>query len=149
MKFIISYIALLLLPIVSIAQYSKAPIAYTSKDSTTSLTIYDLKLSNLNYRSMLYWYDTSKQIDSLYQLEKQKTHFYAKITGIQAKDYETLQQIYLNKSSIDATIDAEKDAQITDLKKRNKRLAFLNTLTTICAGALTIYIVTYPLIPHP
>ena len=149
MKFTISYIALLLLPIVNIAQYSKAPIAYTSKDSTTSLTIYDLKLSNLNYRSMLYWYDTSKQIDSLYQLEKMKTHFYAKITGIQAKDYETLQQIYLNKSSIEATIDAEKDAQIIDLKKRNKRLVFLNTLTTICASAVIGYTIYWTLIPHP
>ena len=81
MKFTISYIALLLLPIVNIAQYSKAPIAYTSKDSTTSLTIYDLKLSNLNYRSMLYWYDTSKQIDSLYRVEKIGEHSVRTIEG--------------------------------------------------------------------
>ena len=95
---------------------------------------------------MLYWYNTSKQIDSLYQMEKQKTHFYSKITGIQANNYETLQQIYKNKSAIEEAIANEKDGQISDLKKRNRRLVLLNTLTTITTVAVATYTVYLTLI---
>ena len=95
---------------------------------------------------MLYWYNTSKQIDSLYQMEKQKTHFYSKITGIQANNYETLQQIYKNKSAVEEAIANEKDEQITDLKKRNRRLVIVNAISTVAASAIAVYTVYWTLI---
>jgi hypothetical protein len=91
---------------------------------------------------MVYWYSTSMEIDSLYQLEKLKVHYYAKITGIQANSYETLQTIYDNKQSIEKAIGVEKEMQIKDLKKRNRRLIIHNTGLTVAVTALafsTIY----------
>jgi hypothetical protein len=61
---------------------------------------------------MMYWYQTTKDLDSLYQLEKLKTHYYSKITGIQANSYETLQEIYYNKKSIEKAIAQQKELQI-------------------------------------
>jgi hypothetical protein len=90
----------------------------------------------------MYWYSTALDIDSLYQLEKLKVGYYAKITGIQASSYETLAQIYANKQAIEKAVNAEKDAEIKDLKKRNRRLIFSNTALTIGISAIafsTIY----------
>jgi hypothetical protein len=64
---------------------------------------------------MIYWYDTAHEIDSLYQMEKLKVHYYAKITGIQANSYETLATIYENKQAIEKAIGVEKEMQIKDL----------------------------------
>lgn len=93
---------------------------------------------NLNYTSMMYWYQTSMEIDSLYQLEKLKTHYYSKITGIQANSYETLAQIYDNKQSIEKAIAQEKELQIKDLKKRNRRLVAHNVVLSLGISALAI-----------
>lgn len=82
------------------------------------------------------------EIDSLYQLEKLKTLYYSKITGIQANSYETLKQIYDNKQAIEKAIAQEKEMQIKDLKKRNRRLGFQNvglSLGVACLSLTTIY----------
>ena len=132
----------MLLHLSSFAQHSKSRTAYLKQDFTPELTTYDLQLFNLNYNSMMYWYSTALDIDSLYQLEKLKVGYYAKITGIQASSYETLAQIYANKQAIEKAVNAEKDAEIKDLKKRNRRLIFSNTALTIGISAIafsTIY----------
>ena len=87
---------------------------------------------------MIYWYGTAQEIDSLYQLEKLKVHYYAKITGIQANSYETLQTIYDNKQAIEKAIGVEKEMQIKDLKKRNRRLIVHNVGLSIGLTALAI-----------
>lgn len=77
------------------------------------------------------------EIDSMYQLEKLKVHYYSKITGIQANSYETLQQIYDNKQSIEKAIAQEKEMEIKDLKKRNRKLVAQNLGLTIGIAGLT------------
>jgi hypothetical protein len=91
---------------------------------------------------MLYWYDTAMQIDSLYQMERLKVTYYAKITGIQAASYETLAEIYKNKQNIEKAIAVEKDNEIGELKKKNRRLIITNTALTLGITGLafsTIY----------
>ena len=95
---------------------------------------------------MMYWYDTSMEIDSLYQLEKLKVHYYSKITGIQANSYETLQQIYDNKVAIEKAIADEKDSQIKDLKKRNRGLVLQNVGLTIGLAGLTFSTIYFALL---
>lgn len=91
---------------------------------------------------MMYWYKTAQEIDSLYQMERLKVTYYAKITGIQATSYETLAEIYKNKQSIEKAIATEKDNEISQLKKRNRRLIISNTALTLGITGLafsTIY----------
>jgi hypothetical protein len=85
----------------------------------------------------MYWYGTAQEIDSLYQLEKLKTLYYSKITGIQAASYETLQQIYDNKQAVEKAIATEKDNEIAKLKQTNKRLIFNNVALTLGVTVLT------------
>ena len=142
MKLSTFLILIMLLPLSSSAQRSKSRTAYLKQDFTPELTTYDLQLFNLNYNSMMYWYGTALEIDSLYQLEKLKVGYYSKITGIQADSYETLQAIYANKQAIEKAVDAEKDDEIKQLKARNRRLIFSNTALTIGITAIafsTIY----------
>jgi len=142
MKLTTFFLLLLLMPQLSFGQRSKSRTAYLKKDFTPELTTYDLQLFNLNYNSMMYWYDTALEIDSLYQLERMKVSYYSKITGIQADSYETLAEIYKNKQSIDKAIATEKDNEIKELKKRNRRLIITNTAMTLGVTALafsTIY----------
>jgi hypothetical protein len=90
----------------------------------------------------MYWYATAQEIDSLYQMERLKVTYYAKITGIQAASYETLAEIYKNKQSIEKAIASEKDNEIAQLKKRNTRLIITNTALTLGITGLafsTIY----------
>lgn len=90
----------------------------------------------------MYWYGTAQEIDSLYQMERLKVTYYAKITGIQAASYETLAEIYKNKQSIEKAIATEKDNEIAQLKKRNRRLIISNTALTLGITGLafsTIY----------
>ncbi len=138
MTYIKFLILMMLLPIVSFAQRSKNQTASSSLDFTPKLTTYEVQLMNLNYTSMMYWYQTSMEIDSLYQLEKLKTHYYSKITGIQANSYETLAQIYDNKQSIEKAIAQEKELQIKDLKKRNRRLIAHNVVLSVGISALAV-----------
>lgn len=86
------------------------------------------------------------EIDSLYQLEKLKVHYYAKITGIQANSYETLQQIYDNKQAIEKAIGAEKEMQIKDLKKKNRKLIAQNLGLTIGIAGLTFSTIYFALL---
>jgi hypothetical protein len=86
---------------------------------------------------MMYWYGTAQEIDSLYQLEKLKTLYYSKITGIQAASYETLQQIYDNKQAVEKAIAIEKDNEIAKLKQTNRRLIFNNVALTLGVTVLT------------
>jgi hypothetical protein len=142
MKLTISFLLLLLTPLISIGQPSKNRTAFSNKDFTPELTTYDRQLFNLNFNSMLYWYDTALQIDSLYQMERLKVTYYAKITGIQATSYETLAEIYKNKQSIEKAIATEKDNEIGELKKKNRRLIITNTALTLGITGLafsTIY----------
>jgi len=91
---------------------------------------------------MMYWYETAQEIDSLYKMERAKVTYYAKITGIQAASYETLAEIYKNKQSIEKAISTEKDNEINQLKKRNRRLIISNTALTLGITGLafsTIY----------
>jgi hypothetical protein len=91
---------------------------------------------------MMYWYATAQEIDSLYQMERLKVTYYAKITGIQAASYETLAEIYKNKQSIEKAIASEKDNEIAQLKTRNRRLIISNTALTLGITGLafsTIY----------
>jgi hypothetical protein len=85
----------------------------------------------------MYWYGTAQEIDSLYQLEKLKTLYYSKITGIQAASYETLQQIYDNKQAVEKAIAIEKDNEIAKLKQTNRRLIFNNVALTLGVTVLT------------
>ena len=86
---------------------------------------------------MLYWYRTAYEIDSLYQMERLKVTYYAKITGIQATSYETLAEIYANKQSIEKAIAVEKDNEIGQLKKSNRRLIISNIALTVGITGLT------------
>jgi len=142
MKPITFSLLLLLTAMSSFAQPSKNRTAFSNKDFTPELTTYDRQLFNLNFNSMLYWYDTALQIDSLYQMERLKVTYYAKITGIQATSYETLAEIYKNKQSIEKAISTEKDNEIGELKKKNRRLIITNTALTLGITGLafsTIY----------
>ena len=142
MKLITFFLLLLLLPITSSGQRSKNRIAYSKQDFTPELTTYDQQLFSLNYNSMMYWYKTAQEIDSLYQMERLKVTYYGKITGIQAASYETLAEIYKNKQSIEKAISTEKDNEISQLKKRNRRLIISNTALTLGITGLafsTIY----------
>ena len=138
MKHITFFLLLLLVPMLSSAQRSKSRIAYSKQDFTPELTTYDLQLFNLNYNSMMYWYSTAQEIDSLYQMERLKVTYYAKITGIQASSYETLAEIYKNKESIEKAIASEKDNEIAQLKKRNRRLIITNTALTLGITAVAV-----------
>lgn len=122
----------------SSGQRSKSRIPYSKQDFTPELTTYDLQLFNLNYNSMMYWYATAQEIDSLYQMERLKVTYYAKITGIQASSYETLAEIYKNKESIEKAIATEKDNEIAQLKKRNRRLIITNTALTLGITAVAV-----------
>ena len=148
MKLITFLTVVLLLPTLSFAQPSKNRTPYLKQDFTPELTTYDLQLFNLNFNSMMYWYNTSIEIDSLYQLEKLKTMYYGKITGIQASNYETLQQIYENKKAVDKAIADEKDNQIKDLKSRNRKLTVGNvalSVGVVTLSATTIYFALFGL----
>jgi hypothetical protein len=87
---------------------------------------------------MIYWYNTALEIDSVYQLEKLKTHYYAKITGVQADNYELLQSVYDNKQAIDKAIADEKEQAINELKKRNRKLVGHNVVLSIGLTALAV-----------
>ena len=87
---------------------------------------------------MIYWYGTAMEIDSLYQMERMKVNYYAKITGIQANSYETLAEIYANKQAIDKAIATEKDAEMKQLRKRNTRLIITNTALSLGITAVAI-----------
>ena len=95
---------------------------------------------------MIYWYGTAMEIDSLYQIEQLKVNYYAKITGIQANSYETLATIYENKQAIEKAIGVEKEMQIKDLKKRNRKLILHNTVLSIGLSALAISTVYFVII---
>ena len=138
MKLTTFFLLLLLMPTLSSAQRSKSRIPYSKQDFTPELTTYDLQLFNLNYNSMMYWYATAQEIDSLYQMERLKVTYYAKITGIQASSYETLAEIYKNKESIEKAIATEKDNEIAQLKKRNRRLIITNTTLTLGITAVAV-----------
>ena len=138
MRLTLFLILVLVLHQSSYAQRSKSRTAYSNQDFTPELTTYDVQLFNLNYNSMMYWYGTAQEIDSLYQLEKLKVHYYAKITGIQANSYETLATIYENKQAIEKAIGVEKEMQIKDLKKRNKRLIIHNIGLSVGLTALAV-----------
>jgi len=138
MKHITFFLLLLLVPMLSSAQRSKSRIPYSKQDFTPELTTYDLQLFNLNYNSMMYWYSTAQEIDSLYQMERLKVTYYAKITGIQASSYETLAEIYKNKESIEKAIATEKDNEIKELKKKNRRLIITNTALTLGITAVAV-----------
>ena len=86
----------------------------------------------------MYWYSTAQEIDSFYQMERLKVTYYAKITGIQANSYETLAEIYKNKESIEKAIATEKDNEIAQLKKRNRRLIITNTALTLGITAVAV-----------
>lgn len=146
MRFTIFLMLMTLLQLNSLGQRSKSRTPYSKQDFTPELTTYDQQLFNLNYTSMMYWYSTSMEIDSLYQLEKLKTHYYSKITGIQANSYETLQQIYDNKVAIEKAIADEKDSQIKDLKKRNRGLVLQNVGLTIGLAGLTFSTIYFALL---
>ena len=138
MKHITFFLLLLLVPMLSSGQRSKSRIPYSKSDFTPELTTYDLQLFNLNYNSMMYWYTTAQEIDSLYQMERLKVTYYAKITGIQASSYETLAEIYKNKESIEKAIATEKDNEIKELKKKNRRLIITNTALTLGITAVAV-----------
>lgn len=87
------------------------------------------------------------EIDSLYQLEKLKTLYYSKITGIQANSYETLQQIYDNKVAIEKALADEKDNLIKDLKRRNRGLVFGNVGLTIGVACLSLTTIYFAIVP--
>jgi hypothetical protein len=138
MKLTTFFLLLLLMPMLSSAQRSKSRTAYLKQDFTPELTTYDLQLFNLNYNSMIYWYGTAMEIDSLYQMEQLKVNYYAKITGIQANSYETLAEIYANKQAIDKAVATEKDAEMKQLRKRNTRLIITNTALSLGITAVAI-----------
>ena len=138
MKHTIFFLLLLALPLLSLGQRSKSRTPYLKQDFTPELTTYDLQLFNLNYNSMMYWYGTAVELDSLYQYEKLKVKYYSKITGIQAESYETLAEIYANKQAIEKAIATEKDEEIRQLKKRNTRLIITNTALTLGITAVAV-----------
>ena len=135
-----------LLQINSLGQRSKNQTPSLNPDFTPKLTTYDLQLMNLNFTSMMYWYNTSMEIDSLYQLEKLKVHYYSKITGIQASSYELLQEIYDNKQAIEKAIGVEKEMQIKDLKKKNRKLILQNVGLTVGVAGLTFSTIYFALL---
>ena len=71
-------------------------------------------------------------------MERLKVTYYAKITGIQASSYETLAEIYKNKESIEKAIATEKDNEIAQLKKRNRRLIITNTALSLGITAVAV-----------
>lgn len=146
MRYTIFLMLMILVPIVSSGQRSKSQTRSLNPAFTPELTTYDLQLFNLNYTSMMYWYNTSMEIDSLYQLERLKVHYYSKITGIQANSYETLKQIYDNKQAIDKATASEKEAQVKELKRRNRGLVLQNVGLTIGVVGLTFSTIYFALL---
>ena len=52
--------------------------------------------------------------------------------------YETLAEIYANKQAIEKAIATEKDNEIAQLKKRNRRLIITNTALTLGITAVAV-----------
>ena len=124
----------------------KFRIPSSKQDSFPVLSTYQTSLINLNFNSMMYWYDAATRLERLYQLQKQKLDYYSKITGVQATSVEMLQSVYENKLVIDTKIKTENENEMLRLKKQVKVLKIKNTALTIGLGGLaatTLYFAVF------
>ena len=107
-------------------------------DSIPVLSNYQVQLINLNFNSMMYWYQTANALDTLYQLEAEKVKLYSRITGIQTNNTDALMQAYENKRAIDLAIKTENEMLIKTLKKENRGLRVKTALLTISTTGLLL-----------
>ena len=118
----------------------------SKQDSFPVLSTYQTSLINLNFNSMMYWYDAATRLERLYQLQNQKLDYYSKITGVQATSVEMLQSVYENKLVIDTRIKTENENETLRLKKQVRVLKIKNTALTIGLGGLaatTLYFAVF------
>lgn len=112
-------------------------------DSIPVLSNYQVQLVNLNFTSMMYWYQTANTLDTLYRNEVEKNKIYYQITGVQASSAEALTQIYENKRAVDLAIKTENEKLLNDLKKSNRNLKIGNKVLVFTTSALlgtTLYL---------
>ena len=107
-------------------------------DSIPVLSNYQVQLVNLNFSSMMYWYQTANTLDTLYRNELEKVKVYSQITGIQTNSTETLLQAYENKRAIDLAIKNENELLLKKLKKDNRKLKVKNVLLTVSTTGLLL-----------
>jgi hypothetical protein len=115
-------------------------------DSFPALSTYQTSLINLNFNSMMYWYDAATRLEKLYYIQKEKLDYYSKITGVQATSIQDLQLVYENKLAIDRQVKTDNENQMLSLKKQVRVLKIKNTVLTIGLGGLaatTLYFAVF------
>lgn len=117
---------------------SKFQTPYSKQDSIPVLSTYQTSLINLNFNSMMYWYDTATRLEKLYNLQKEQLTCYYKITGVQASSVEKLKTIYANKVANEEQLRIDTENEINGLKKQVKGLKLKNTILTIGVGGLAL-----------
>ena len=110
----------------------------SKQDSFPVLSTYQTSLINLNFNSMMYWYDAATRMERLYLLQREKLDYYYKITGVQATSIQDLQMVYENKVAIEKKIKDEAADEVNKLKKQVKGLKIKNTILTIGVGGLAL-----------
>lgn len=136
-KFILSLATMLSVATADCQKPSKPLTPSLNPDSIPGLSTSQIQLINLNFNSMLYWYNTAHKLDTLYHLEREKVKIYSEITGIQVKDISELKQLYLNKQAIDKAIAEEKRLELEGLKADKRKLKFKSTMLSIGLGVTT------------
>ena len=133
-KSIIFLILTLGLSTLCLSQISKNPTLSTNQDSTLCLSPYEIQLVSLDHAAMLYWRETSSNIDNLYKLECRKTKELRRVLSFKDEAINSLQDAYNLKST-------EYDLKSQELNFANKQITILkvkNTLLTIGVVGLTI-----------
>ena len=136
-KFILSLVMMLSVVTADCQKLSKPLTPSLNPDSIPGLSTSQIQLINLNFNSMIYWYNTANKLDTLFRLERQKVQIYGKITRIQVKNISELEQLYLNKQAVDKAIAEEKRLELEKLKSENRKLKFKTTILSIGVGVTT------------
>lgn len=137
-RFTISLMLMLVVLTASSQKYSRFPTPSLKQDSFPVLSTYHTSLINLNFNSMMYWYDAATRMERAYMLQKEKLNYYSKITGVQAVSIQDLQTIYENKIAIETRLRTENENKVNGLTKQIKVLKLKNTVLTIGVGGLAL-----------
>jgi hypothetical protein len=137
-RFTISLMLMLVVLTASSQKSLKFRTPSSKLDSFPALSTYQTSLINLNFNSMMYWYDAATRMERLYLLQKEKIDYYSKITGVQATSIQDLQMVYENKVAIETKLKTENENKVNDLTKQVKVLKLKNTILTIGVGGLAL-----------
>jgi len=117
-----------------LSQISRNQTLSTNQDSTLCLSPYEIQLVSLDHAAMLYWRETSSNLDNLYKIEKHKTNELRRVLSFKDEAINSLRDAYNLKST-------ELELKSQELKFANKQITILkvkNTLLTIGVVGLTI-----------